>query len=62
MDDPGKTNAEAAFRQSEARKAAVLDSVFDCIITMDANGRVIEFNAAAERTFGYTKAAAIGTG
>lgn len=60
MDDPGKTSAEAALRQSEARKAAVLDSVFDCIITIDANGRVIEFNAAAERTFGYTKAEAIG--
>jgi PAS domain S-box-containing protein len=27
---------------------------------MDANGVVIEFNAAAERTFGYTKAEAIG--
>ena len=42
------------------RKAAVLDSVLDCIITMDADGKVIEFNAAAERTFGYTKAEAIG--
>jgi PAS domain S-box-containing protein len=40
--------------------AAVLDSVLDCIITMDANGIVLEFNAAAERTFGYTKAEAIG--
>ena len=40
--------------------AAVLDSLLDCIITMDADGRVIEFNAAAERTFGYTKADAIG--
>jgi len=60
MDDSGKTSAEAALRESEARKAAVLDSVLDCIITMDANGTVIEFNAAAERTFGYTKAEAIG--
>jgi PAS domain S-box-containing protein len=51
---------EAALRQSEMRKAAVLDSVLDCIITMDADGKVIEFNAAAERTFGYTKAEAIG--
>ncbi len=45
---------------SEARKPAVLDSVLDCIITMDSDGMVIEFNAAAERTFGYTKAEAIG--
>jgi PAS domain S-box-containing protein len=55
-----RTRAEAALVQSEARKAAILDSVFDCIITMDADGTVTEFNAAAERTFGYTKAEAIG--
>ena len=46
--------------QSEARKAAILDSVLDCIVTMDADGKVIEFNAAAERTFGYTKAEVMG--
>jgi PAS domain S-box-containing protein len=40
--------------------AAVLDSVLDSIITMDADGIVIEFSAAAERTFGYSKAEAIG--
>jgi PAS domain S-box-containing protein len=55
-----RKRAEAALAQSEARKAAVLDSVLDCIITMDADGMVIEFNAAAERTFGYTKAEAVG--
>jgi PAS domain S-box-containing protein len=33
--------------------------VLDCIITMDADGRVIEFNAAAERTFSHTKTDAI---
>ncbi len=55
-----RKRAEAALVQSEARKAAVLDSVLDSIITMDADGMVIEFNAAAERTFGYTKAEAIG--
>ena len=55
-----RKRAEAALGQSETRKAAVLDSVLDCIVTMDADGMVIEFNAAAERTFGYTKAEAIG--
>jgi PAS domain S-box-containing protein len=44
----------------DERQAAVLDSVLDSIITMDARGIVMEFNAAAERTFGYTKAEAIG--
>ena len=52
--------AEATLGQSETRKAAILDSVLDCIVSMDADGTVIEFNAAAERTFGYTKAEAVG--
>jgi PAS domain S-box-containing protein len=52
--------ADDALWQSETRKAAILDSVLDCIVTMDADGRVIEFNVAAERTFGYTRAEAIG--
>ena len=55
-----RKRAEATLAQSEARKAAVLDSVLDCIVTMDADGRVIEVNAAAERTFGYTNADVIG--
>ena len=55
-----RKRAEAGLGESEARKAAILDSVLDCIVTIDADGTVIEFNAAAERTFGYTKAEAIG--
>jgi PAS domain S-box-containing protein len=55
-----RKRAEAALGESESRKAAILDSVLDCIVTMDATGTVIEFNAAATRTFGYTKADAIG--
>ncbi|MEL6448636.1 MAG: PAS domain S-box protein [Pseudomonadota bacterium] len=33
---------------------AVLDSALDAIITMDARGRVLTYNPAAERMFGYT--------
>ena len=39
---------------------ALLDSALDCIITMDANGRVMEFNTAAQRVFGYTREQAVG--
>ena len=39
---------------------ALLDSALDCIISMDAAGRVIEFNPAAERVFGYKRNDAIG--
>src|SRR2546421_7269514 len=39
---------------------ALLDSALDCIITMDASGRVTEFNAAAQRVFGYSREEAVG--
>ncbi|MDQ6655156.1 MAG: PAS domain S-box protein [Verrucomicrobiota bacterium] len=39
---------------------AILQSALDCIITMDARGLVREFNPAAERVFGYTRAEAVG--
>ncbi len=52
--------AERALRESEERMRAVLESALDCIITMDHHGRVVEFNPAAEKTFGYKRDAAIG--
>ncbi|MDQ1424608.1 MAG: hypothetical protein QOD72_2106, partial [Acidimicrobiaceae bacterium] len=52
--------AVKALRASEARKTAILESAQDCIVTMDHAGRILEFNPAAERTFGYPKAAVIG--
>jgi len=42
------------------RARAILDSALDCIITMDATGRVREFNSVAERVFGFRRAEAIG--
>jgi PAS domain S-box-containing protein len=44
----------------EALNRAILDSALDCIITMDADGRVCEFNPAAERVFGFTRSEAVG--
>jgi two-component system CheB/CheR fusion protein len=48
--------AEDALRESEARKAAIIESALDCIVKMDEQGRIVEFNPAAEKTFGYTRA------
>jgi PAS domain S-box-containing protein len=39
---------------------AYLDAALDCVILADASGRVVEFNPAAERTFGYTRDEALG--
>jgi PAS domain S-box-containing protein len=48
-----RARAEQALRESMARKSAILDAAFDCVITMDAEGRVVEANRATERIFGY---------
>jgi two-component system, cell cycle sensor histidine kinase and response regulator CckA len=52
--------AEQAIRASEARKTAILEASLDCVITANHEGVVLEFNPAAERTFGYKRAEAIG--
>jgi len=44
----------------DALSRAILDSALDCIITIDGTGCVREFNPAAERVFGFTRAEAIG--
>src|SRR5713101_1221752 len=38
----------------------ILDTALDCIITMGADGRILEFNPAAERVFGFSQGEAIG--
>lgn len=38
----------------------ILDTALDCIITMGADGRVLEFNPAAERMFGFGRQEAVG--
>ncbi|HEV8306338.1 MAG TPA: ATP-binding protein [Methylomirabilota bacterium] len=55
-----RKDAETALRESEARTRAILESALDCIITMDHEGRIVEFNPAAEATFGYQRREVIG--
>jgi PAS domain S-box-containing protein len=42
------------------RLHAYLEAALDCVIMADASGHVVEFNPAAERTFGYTREEALG--
>lgn len=55
-----RIRAEEGLRASEARKSAILEAAMDCIITMDHEGNVAEFNPAAEATFGYTREQVVG--
>jgi len=55
-----RSEARARLREREARERAMLDAALDCVITIDARGQVVEFNPAAERTFGWSRAEAVG--
>jgi PAS domain S-box-containing protein len=55
-----RRQAEQALQKSAARASAMVSAALDCIISMDAQGRIVELNPAAERTFGYTRDEAIG--
>jgi PAS domain S-box-containing protein len=60
VDITQRTVSEQALRRSEAIKSAILTASLDCLITMDADGRFVELNPAAERTFGYRASDVIG--
>jgi PAS domain S-box-containing protein len=49
-----------ALQKSENRYRLLFETALDCVITMDHKGRIIEFNPAAESTFGYSRDEAIG--
>jgi len=49
-----------AASESDTRRAAILHSTLDCIVTVDEHGRILEFNPAAEATFGHAASAVLG--
>ncbi len=56
MDESEPLKPEAV----EAIHRAILHTALDCIISIDAAGLVREFNPAAEKVFGFTRAEALG--
>jgi diguanylate cyclase (GGDEF)-like protein/PAS domain S-box-containing protein len=56
----GRSDTEQALLATQARHSAVLDATFDAIVTMDHEGRIVDFNGAAESTFGYLRSDAVG--
>lgn len=59
-DVAAERRADAEMRLSEARKSAILSTALDCIITVDQDGRILEFNPACERTFGHLRDVVLG--
>ncbi|MFT6906528.1 MAG: Amt family ammonium transporter [Oleiphilaceae bacterium] len=55
-----RDNAIDQFKMSEKRKSAILDSSMDCIVSIDRNGKVIEFNRTAEKILGSLKKRIVG--
>jgi len=52
--------AEEELRESESLKGAVLESSLDALITIDRQGNIVEFNPAAEASFGISRQQALG--
>jgi len=52
--------ADARLADASRMMAAMIRSALDAVVTMDENGRVIEFNPAAEHMFGHSRAEAVG--
>jgi PAS domain S-box-containing protein len=51
---------ERERKRSEVRKAAIVDAALDCIVTIDHDGCITEFNPSAEHTFGYRRDEVLG--
>jgi two-component system NtrC family sensor kinase len=51
---------QRARSDREALHQAIVRTSLDCIIVVDGDGRVVDFNPASERLFGYSRAEALG--
>lgn len=56
----GRNAAERISRENEKKLRSVVDGAIDAIVTVDDIGRLVEFNPAAERMFGYQKQQVLG--
>ena len=55
-----RRRAQAAVRDSEQLKRAMLEAALDGVVTIDEHSRIVDFNTAAERIFGHTREDVLG--
>jgi len=55
-----RRQAEADLRDIETLKTAIMEAALDCLIVVDAETLIREFNPAAEKTFGQSREASLG--
>jgi PAS domain S-box-containing protein len=58
--DEQRREALSLVAANEARAQLILDTAHDAFVGMDATSRIVQWNAQAEQTFGWTRAEAIG--
>jgi PAS domain S-box-containing protein len=58
--DEERQTALARLAESEARARLIVDTAHDAFVGIDSAGRIVAWNAQAERTFGWTRQEAIG--
>jgi len=58
--DVVRQQTQLQLSESREREAAILYTSLDAVITIDHKGRVLEFNPAAQKTFGYERAQVLG--
>ena len=58
--DAERRQAIARLEESEARANLIVDTAHDAFVGIDRAGRIVEWNAQASATFGWTRAEALG--
>ncbi len=56
----GRKAEHVALLNAQARVGGIVESAMDAIITIDEHQRIVQFNAAAERAFRWSRGAVIG--
>jgi len=50
-----RIETETTLREKEEQTRLILDAALDAVIALDEHGRIMQWNAQAERVFGWTK-------